>query len=115
MAFALTDDVRNNEVFRVLDPIMGGVSTREQGWNWLQDNLEGVLAGIPLWRKGRVTAYAEDFCEPERLVEIENFFGDKVEALQGGPRSLANTLERIQLCVAMKEHYSPQLQQWANR
>lgn len=113
LELSLSSDIRNNETGLIWFSIMTRVNTRQQGWTWLQNNLDAVLERVPLWRKGRVAAFASGFCDTDVLPEVEAFFGDKVQDLQGGPRALDNTIERVELCVARKEHYTPQLVDWA--
>ncbi len=41
------------------------------------------------------------FCEAQRAREIEAFFAPRVDALEGGPRNLAASIERVRLCAAL--------------
>ncbi len=115
LSLALSDTIRSNEVSMLLLPQMQQPTTREYAWEWLQNNLDSVVERIPIWRKGRVSQYAGYLCNEDGRLEVEAFFSNKIEDLQGGPRALANTLETIQLCVARKEHYGPQLVSWTRR
>lgn len=110
MQLALNDAIRDNEIYNLLGPQFSQAKTRAQAWQWLQQNLDAVLERIPVWRKGRVSQLAGGFCSTERATEVEAFFADRIENLQGGPRALANTLESIRLCAAKKAHFEPQLQ-----
>ncbi len=112
LELSLSPDIRANEAYLLMAPQMSQPATRQQAWQWLQQNLEAVIERIPAWRKGRVSQYASDFCSAEQRAAVAAFFTDKVEDLQGGPRALANTLEDIQLCEARKKHYQPQLKAW---
>lgn len=109
LELSLSDQIRNNEMNMVLFTQATQPSTREFTWEWLQDNMDVVIERVPIWRKGRVSGYIKEFCDEDTLLEVEAFFADKVEDLQGGPRALANTLETIELCIARKQHYTPQL------
>ena len=107
---ALSEDIRDNEIYYLLGPQFAQAETRAGAWQWLQQNLTAVLERIPVWRKGRVSQLADSFCSTERAAEVETFFAERSENLQGGPRALANTLETIRLCAARKAHFQPQLQ-----
>jgi hypothetical protein len=59
----------------------------------------------PAWAKVAIVAYASGFCNEERYKEIETELSKKFMALERGPRSLANTLESLELCCALvKSH-----------
>jgi len=38
---------------------------------------------------------------------VESFFRDRIAGLSGGPRNLANALERIRLCAARTQALRP--------
>jgi cytosol alanyl aminopeptidase len=42
------------------------------------------------------------FCDPEHRADLEAFFKDRAATAPGGPRILAQTLERMDLCIAMR-------------
>jgi alanyl aminopeptidase len=110
LQMVLDEQIRDNEIYYLLGPQFAQKETRAQAWQWLQQNLDAVLERIPLWRKGRVSQLGSSFCSSEHAAEVEAFFADRIENLQGGPRTLANTLESIRLCAARKTHFQPQLQ-----
>lgn len=94
--------LRDNEAIMI---VFGQVGTKEQRdaiWDWTKSHLDQLLPRIPTWRKGAVVNVGAGFCSDERADEIESFFRDKVEALEGGPRELDQTVERIRLCAAFK-------------
>lgn len=109
LELALSDQIRNNEMNMLLFKQATQPATRQFTWEWLKGNLEAVIERVPIWRKGRVSGYTNSFCDEDTRLQVEAFFADKVEDLQGGPRALANTLETIQLCSSRKQHYVPQL------
>ncbi len=110
LQLVLNKQIRSNEIFLLLQPQFEQAATRDQAWQWLQQNLDAVLERIPVWRQGRVSQLTAGFCSTARAAEVEAFFADRIESLQGGPRALANTLETIALCAARKAHFQPQLQ-----
>ena len=60
--------------------------------------------------------------QPSRLTEggdaaslaeaLQAFFADKVQSLEGGPRELAPTAERIQLCATRRAAKADEVQTW---
>jgi cytosol alanyl aminopeptidase len=82
---------------------------RDALWRWAQDNLEALLERIPTWRKGGVVGVGGGFCTADRADSVEAFFRDKVADLEGGPRSLAQTVESIRLCAALVREKSDEV------
>lgn len=100
--------LRDNEAISVAFGQVGNEAQREAMWQWAQDdaNLQALLDRIPTWRKGSIVAVGAGFCSVERAERLEAMFEDRVQDLEGGPRALAQTLERIRLCAALKNEYA---------
>lgn len=96
--------LRDNEAIQVAFTQVGNEAQRDALWAWVRDeaNLEALLARIPTWRKGAIVNVGNGFCSTDKADEIEAFFRDRVDALEGGPRELDQTLESIRLCAALK-------------
>lgn len=109
--FLLKPALRNNEVPGILFSLISAEETRELAWHWLQREFNGLLQRMPRWAQGRLASVGSKFCSAPERAELDAFFRPRINDLGGGPRSLANTLERIDLCVAQREHYADQFQQ----
>jgi len=57
---------------------------------------------IPDVRLPGVPSYASGFCSKNKRDEVEKFFESKAELIPGYERRLAQTLESIELCAALK-------------
>jgi len=103
--------LRDNEAIAIVFGQVGNAHQREAMWQWARDeaNLETLLSRIPTWRKGAVVAVGSGFCSESRADEVEAFFADRVANLEGGPRALAQTLERIRLCAAQRTRYADEV------
>ena len=110
-ALSLTETLRDNEVRQILAPLMNDVDKRDATWQWLRANMDAVIARQPAWTKGAVIGYASGFCSMDRYNEIKQELAEKFQALESGPRTLANTLERIEICTAVVKHHRSQVQQ----
>lgn len=97
----LSPELRDNEIHHIIQPQMANPATRDAMWHWLLDNYEGVLERLPAWAKGKFINPASYFCSKEQYNLISENLADKINALEGGPRALANTLEQINLCAAL--------------
>jgi len=80
-----------------------GSEHRDMTWQWFKDNFdEYVDKRIPDVRLGGVPGYARGICSKDGRDEAEGFFNSKAEHIPGYERSLAQTLESIELCAALK-------------
>ena len=104
--------LRDNEAIMIVFTQAGTKEQRAALWDWTKAHLDQLLPRIPTWRKGAVVNVGADFCSDERAAELESFFKDKVEDLEGGPRELAQTLEQIHLCAAFKAAKSPEVTEY---
>jgi alanyl aminopeptidase len=100
----LSPDLKDNEIYYVLFTQSFRPQTREQFWQWLQANMDGVLGRIPTWRKGSVPRLVSSFCSEDDAAAVEAVFDPFIHDLESGPRSLANTVERIRLCSAFADN-----------
>jgi alanyl aminopeptidase len=55
------------------------------------------------------------FCDAKRRDELDSFFSGRVKDYSGGPRTLAQTLEGIDLCIAARKSLTPELTAFLNR
>ncbi|HMB39231.1 MAG TPA: M1 family aminopeptidase [Wenzhouxiangellaceae bacterium] len=103
--------LRDNEAIAVAFGQVGNKAQREAMWQWAQDetNLQALLDRIPTWRKGSIVAVGGGFCSNARADQVEAMFEDRVDDLEGGPRALAQTLERIRLCAALSRKYTDEV------
>ncbi len=110
VAMLLADALSNKEAFTnrqagtLVGGFMGNPVTRANTWIWFQENfdvyVENRVADV---RRGGVPRYAGGFCSTERASEAEIFFNSKKDIIAGYERSLAQTLERVQLCAALSD------------
>ena len=95
--------IRDNEATLIAFTQADVPEQRAAIWEWVQEDMDVLLRRIPTWRKGGIAAIGGGFCSADREAEIRAFFEGKMDALEGGPRALAQTLERVHLCAALSE------------
>ena len=82
----------------------------EDTWNWLKENFATfVERKVPDVRLGGMPSFARGFCSLERRDEAKAFFESQADIIPGYERSLAQTVERIELCAALKAAKSEEL------
>jgi len=107
--WVLSDRLRGNEIYGILFSQIGDKDKIDGMWQWVQDNFEAFKTRIPTWFQGRMPMIGMGFCDLEKKKELTDFFDPIIEGLSGGPRSLAQTTEGIDLCIAKLAHDKPML------
>ena len=86
--------------------ISGLINSKLHGdatWDWLKENFATfVERKVPDVRLGGMPGFARGFCSNARRNEVENFFKSQADIIPGYERSLAQSLESIELCSALK-------------
>ena len=108
----LSPELRDNEIFNILFPQVVMPETRDATWLWFQQNIDRILPRIPEDSWGRMTFVGNAFCNTEKRAEVQDFFAERINTLTGGPRSLAQTLEGIDLCVAKVQQHKTEMDVW---
>jgi alanyl aminopeptidase len=85
--------------------------TRAVPFELVRDNYDQLVSKLPGGFFGGFTAYlprvAHAFCDDKRREEVEAFFKDRSAKTVGGTRVLAQTLESIGQCVAIRKAQEP--------
>jgi alanyl aminopeptidase len=105
-------DLRDNEIYSILFVQAMMMETRDATWEWFQQNMDKILERVPESAWGRMTAVGSAFCDSGKQAEIEEFFTERIAEMAGGPRSLAKTLEGIDLCIAKVQHHRVEMEAW---
>jgi alanyl aminopeptidase len=80
--------------------------TRQLAWDYLKANFDRLAARLPPETMAR-SPYFAHFCDEQHERDVEQFFRDRSPKLPGGPRVLAQQLERIGLCRAYVQAQQP--------
>ncbi|WP_228531215.1 MULTISPECIES: M1 family metallopeptidase [Myxococcaceae] len=103
LALVLQGNLDPREAGDLLFGAANDVRTRQTTYDWVKQNYDTLAGRLPESVTGRIALLAQGFCSPEARADVASFFGPRNEKAQGGPRTLANVLEEIDLCVALKE------------
>ncbi len=109
MAIALTDEFASHEsiglVWAALDEDNGDLA-----YAFIKQHHDALIAKLP--RDYSFARVAGAFCDETHKADAEAFFKDKIAKSAGGPRSFAQTLERVDLCIARKKAFGPGIQKF---
>jgi len=110
VAIAEESPLTGRQTGALVNGLLGSETHGEDTWNWLKANFETyVTRKVPDVRKGGMPGTAGGFCSLDRRDEAKAFFTEHAAAIPGYERSLAQTLERIELCAALKDSKAEEL------
>ena len=109
-AAVLADGFKGTEMVGVVFRQMGRPATRQATYAWLRQNDEAIIGMFPeTFRSAIVPALGGAFCSNERAGEWQAFVSSHAGLIPGYERRLAQAVESIQLCAALKESSSSNL------
>ncbi len=98
------DTLTGRQANSLIQGLLGSEEHGDATWDWLKSNFKHfVETRVPDVRKGGMPATAGHFCTTKRRDEAKSFFENNAKIIPGYERSLAQTLEGIELCVALKQ------------
>ena len=103
-ADALTDTetFTGRQALTLVGGMMGNDAQADATWSWVKANFSALVGRAPDVRKPGLPSLASGFCSDEERSEAEGFFTENADLMPGYERSLAQTLEAIELCAAFK-------------
>ncbi|HEY2039347.1 MAG TPA: M1 family metallopeptidase [Edaphobacter sp.] len=108
--YVVSGEVRNQDSWIPMAILLLGRDTREQTWQYIEQNWDKVHAQFTTNSGSRVVGAAGSFCSVEKRDEVANFFAThKVDAAE---RTLAKALDSINDCVRLREKQEPSLHDW---
>lgn len=103
---ALDDGLRVNEIRTLLQAAMS-YQNREALWLWFVDNHQALLARYPPEALSRMPGTFDGYCSDHHVQRLFEFFDPLLEKNQNSRRTLTNTIEGEQLCVALRAKQQP--------
>ncbi|MEO6326715.1 MAG: M1 family metallopeptidase [Thermoanaerobaculia bacterium] len=101
-ALVLQPTFDQRESFAVINEALGDRSTRTQAYDFVKQNFDALVARTPEASRGGLVRVGNRFCSEPQRADVESFFAKRTEGYEGGPRNLAQTLESISLCAAVR-------------
>ena len=95
------------------------VDTRDVPFEFVKQHLDALLKRLPREvgedYAAMLPSVGGSFCDAKHRDELDSFFADRVKDYNGGPRTLAQTLEGIDLCIAARKSLAPELTAFLNQ
>jgi cytosol alanyl aminopeptidase len=100
--FTLDKGLRGNEVMVILSAQANRRATRTALWAWAKVHMSDLLARLSDKSAVQVFELASSQCDANSASEIDAYFQPQLSRISNGPRGLANALEKIKRCVALR-------------
>jgi len=108
--YAASGKVRNQDAFGLFASEMQSRDTREQAWEYIQQNWEKVLAQTTEFGGAGLVGSTASFCSAEKLDEVTKFFAThKVKASE---RALTRAKNQIGDCIDLRAAQEGNLKAW---
>jgi len=92
------------ELFRALYRQIAWPESRAAAWAWVQENFDEIIdASGGIFGVRAAAGLGSSFCSAQRAAEFEALIRDNAERLTGFERALAQSMEQIELCMALNE------------
>jgi alanyl aminopeptidase len=98
----LSNDFDMRESIGILWIQLRDARSRHAAWEFFKQNYDALLSRLPREYGGFLPFAGSFFCDVAHRADVESFFKDRVEKLVGAKRALAQTLEGISQCEALK-------------
>jgi aminopeptidase N len=112
LAIAIAEDspLTGRQSGTIIGGLMGNDTHATMVWEWYKANFDDYMVRkVPDVRRGGAPSIAGGFCSAEKRDETRAFFTAKADIIPGYERSLAQAIERIELCTALKEQQGASL------
>jgi alanyl aminopeptidase len=107
MALTLANDFEPRESIQVLWGATGAPETRPLAYAFVKTNFDTLVQRLPRDSAARFPYFGSALCDDAQRADVEAFFKERSPRFTGGPRSLAQALETMQLCARFKKAQSP--------
>jgi cytosol alanyl aminopeptidase len=112
LALYLTDDFDPREADVAVITAGDATNSPDLVWGFFKEHYDAMLAKSPREIVGNAPSVGGGFCDPAHRKDVADFFQDRIGKLPGGPRTLAQTLETIDLCIALRASQEGSVQEF---
>jgi len=103
-------EVRNQDSWILLNILLQIPQTREQTWEYMQQNWDKVQAQFTTFSGAGVVGATGSFCSAEKRDEVQSFF--KTHPVKAAERALKTASEAIDNCIELHNAQSANLKTW---
>ena len=107
LEFFLTPAIDSREAYAILFAAGRVEPGRQITWDFVKAHYDAVVERLPREISGFMPLAGAGFCDVEHRRDVADFFQERAAKLPGGPRTLAQALESIDLCIASRTAQEP--------
>jgi alanyl aminopeptidase len=107
LPIVLTDEFDNRESLGILFGVSQSRKTRDLAYDFVKQNWDALVAKLPTDTGAFLPYVAGGYCDAGHRQDTEDFFKGRSTKYAGGPRTLSQVLEGIDLCIAYKQAQAP--------
>jgi len=107
LPIVLTDEFDSRQSVDILFRVAQSPKTRDVAYDFVKQNWDTLIAKLPTDFGAFLPLVAGGYCDEAHRRDAAGFFEGRSTKYYGGPRNLAQILERIDLCVAFKKAQQP--------
>ncbi|WP_164009458.1 M1 family metallopeptidase [Pyxidicoccus trucidator] len=108
----LAPEVDAREALPILFGQLAEPPTRAGAFAFLREHFESMLQRLPRDSAAWLLATGGYFCDAGQRQQVADFLGPHALRIDGGARALAQSLERVDLCIAQREALRPGLERF---
>ena len=112
LEFSLSDDVQAGDSLNALNSFVYVLDDHSLLYEWLDDNLDRVIAKAPAYYQPLLPQLLEGSCEQANLELLADFFADRGEVYAS---SLAKAVEAEGACIARRKRHAAAFEQFLAR
>ncbi|MBX3229041.1 MAG: ERAP1-like C-terminal domain-containing protein [Labilithrix sp.] len=102
LKLALADDFDRRESITLVFGVASVPKNRQLAWDFVKAHYDELIAPLPPRSGAGLTYVAGNYCDAQHRAEAEAFFAERATRANGGPRTLAQVLEQMSLCIAQR-------------
>ena len=110
LAFAVSPDVRSQDSLGLIGGVMGNPDGQKIAWDFVRSHWEDVVKAGGPFASAQVQNSVGVFCDAAMKDQVTEFFS--AHPSSAAERTLRQSMERINNCIALKTQQSGQLASW---
>lgn len=112
--YGLSSAVQIGEMSRLYDAQMNEAENRDATWQWMTQHFDAFRTRLSPFAQSRMPAtFSDGRCSDADADALSTFFAPRIKDLIGGERGLAQTLEQVRQCGALRGHVDARpLDEW---
>jgi hypothetical protein len=116
LALLFTDEFDVHvSVFEILGGAITWPQTRDVAYDFVKQKWDTLVPKLPTDWGAFLPYVARNYCDAQHRADAEAFFTGRSTKYAGGPRNLAQDLERISLCEANKNFNQPSVTEFLEK